>query len=91
MSETQNIIKAALAMAGVLAVIGLIVGMTLRHHIGGFIRTVEREAREQAEAVEAELGKQRGREPAEAEKAPLRDGEGPDSFGPAPRSGDGLP
>ena len=53
MSDTQKIIIAALAMLGVLALIGLIVGATLRHHIGGFIRTVEREAREREEAEEA--------------------------------------
>ena len=53
MTDTQGILKAALVMAGVLAAIGLIVGLTLRHHIGGFIRTVEREAQEQAEAEEA--------------------------------------
>ncbi len=53
MSGTERIIVAALAMAGVLAAIGLIVGMVLRHHIGGFMRTVEREAREQAEEEEA--------------------------------------
>ena len=53
MADTQRIIEAALAMLAMLAVVGLVVGMTLRHHIGGFIRTVEREAREQAEAEEA--------------------------------------
>ena len=53
MTDTQGIVKAALVMAGILAAIGLIVGLTLRHHIGGFIRTVEREAQEQAEAEAA--------------------------------------
>ena len=53
MLDTQKIIITALAMLGMLAVIGLAVGLVLRHHIGGFIRTVEREAREQAEAEEA--------------------------------------
>ena len=59
MADTQRIIVAALAMLAMLAVVGLVVGMTLRHHIGGFIRTVEREAREQAEAEEAMFAEQK--------------------------------
>lgn len=89
MSETQNIIKAALAMAGVLALIGLIVGMTLRHHIGGFLRTVEREAREQAE--EAERDARQGENRAETGDAPSRAQEEGEPAGPGQRGGDGLP
>ena len=59
MTDTQGIIRAALIMFGVVAAIGLIVGLTLRHHIGGFIRTVEREAQEQEAAEEAACGKEK--------------------------------
>jgi len=41
---TQKIILIALLAVGALC---LIVGFTLMHHIGGFLRTVEEEAREQ--------------------------------------------
>lgn len=40
--------------AGVLLALGLIVSMTLAHYIGGFFRTVEREAEEEAEEREKE-------------------------------------
>ena len=60
MSDTQRINTAALIMIGVLALIGLIVGATLRHYIGGFMRTIEREAQEQEEAEEAARGREGG-------------------------------
>jgi hypothetical protein len=50
MTDTQKIILIALLALGVLS---LIVGATLSHYIGGFIRHVEEEAREEAEAEEA--------------------------------------
>ena len=42
-----NIKNVVLLAAGMLAAVALIVGLVLRHYIGGFIRTVEREAREE--------------------------------------------
>lgn len=51
MTQTQTILLVAL---GVLAVLAAIVALTLGHHIGGFLRTVEREAAEEAEARERE-------------------------------------
>lgn len=63
MSDTRELIVAALVMLGVLALIGLIVGMALRHYIGGFIRTVEREAREQEESEEASSAEEKDGEP----------------------------
>lgn len=50
MTDTQKIILIALLALGVLCVV---VGLTLSHYIGGFIRHVEEEAREEAEAEEA--------------------------------------
>ena len=44
MSDVQKIILIALAVAGL---IFLLVGFVLMHHIGGFMRTVEEEAREE--------------------------------------------
>lgn len=44
MSMAQKIILIALLAIGGLA---LLVGFVLMHHIGGFLRTVEEEAREQ--------------------------------------------
>ena len=41
--------QAALIALGVFLALGLIVSMTLAHYIGGFFRTVEREAQEEAE------------------------------------------
>lgn len=50
MSDLQKIVLIALLAVGALS---LIVGFTLSHHIGGFIRHVEEEAREEAEAEDA--------------------------------------
>lgn len=47
MTDTQKIILIALLALGALS---LIVGLTLSHYIGGFIRHVEKEAQEEAEA-----------------------------------------
>ena len=44
MTIAQKVILGALLVAGALC---LIVGFTLMHHIGGFMRTVEEEAREE--------------------------------------------
>ena len=46
--------KAALIAVAAILALGLIISMALAHHIGGFLRTVEREAREEAERLEAE-------------------------------------
>lgn len=51
MTQVQKIVLIAL---GALALIAMIVALTLGHYIGSFMRTVEREAREEAEAREAE-------------------------------------
>ena len=45
MTTTQKVILIALLAVGAIA---LIVGLSLSHYIGGFLRTVEEEAREQA-------------------------------------------
>ena len=50
MTDIQKIILIALLVLGALS---LIVGLTLSHHIGGFVRHVEKEAQEEAEAEEA--------------------------------------
>ncbi len=47
MTIAQRVILIALLVVGGLC---LIVGFTLMHHIGGFLRTVEEEAREQEQA-----------------------------------------
>ena len=44
MTLTQKVILFALLAVGGLC---LIIGLTLMHHIGGFLRTVEEEAREE--------------------------------------------
>ena len=51
MTDVQKIVLIALLA---LAALALIVSLTLGHHIGGFLRTVEREAQQEAEAREAE-------------------------------------
>ena len=51
MTEIQKIVLIALV---VLAGLAIVVTLVLGHHIGGFLRTVEREAREEAEARERE-------------------------------------
>ena len=51
MTDTQKIILIALLALGALC---LIVGLTLSHYIGGFIRHVEEEAREEEEAEAAQ-------------------------------------
>ena len=53
MTLTQKVILFALLAVGGLC---LIIGLTLMHHIGGFLRTVEEEAREQEERKRAEGG-----------------------------------
>ena len=55
MSATQKIVIGALLAVGALC---LIVGFTLMHYIGGFLRTVEEEAKEEEQAA---------RKPADAE------------------------
>ena len=45
--------KLIIAAAAIMA-LGLIISMTLAHYIGGFFRTVEREARAEAERRERE-------------------------------------
>ncbi len=60
MSFTQKVILVALLAVGALC---LIVGLSLMHYIGGFLRTVEEEAQEQESAP--------GKPPASgSEKAP---------------------
>lgn len=54
MTGTQKIVLIALLALGAVC---LIVGFTLSHYIGGFIRHVEEEAREEEQAREAERGK----------------------------------
>ena len=49
MTDTQKIVLIALLALGALC---LIVSLTLSHHIGGFIRHVEEEARAEAEEAE---------------------------------------
>lgn len=56
MADTRTIILIALLVVGGLC---LIVGAALTHHIGGFLRNVEREAQEEAEAEEARLAAQK--------------------------------
>ncbi len=51
MTLTQKIILIALLVLGALC---LIVGLTLSHYIGGFMRTVEEEAEAQKRELEAE-------------------------------------
>ena len=48
MSATQKIVIGALLTIGALC---LIVGFTLMHYIGGFLRTVEEEAKEEEQAA----------------------------------------
>jgi len=47
-----------LGALGVLAVVGLIVGLTLNHHVGGFIETVAREEEAAREAEDKQEQKQ---------------------------------
>ena len=56
MSELQKTLLFALALLGAVCVI---VGAVLRHHIGGFIETVAREAREEREREEREAQAER--------------------------------
>lgn len=53
MTVQQKVILIALLVLGALC---LIVGFTLMHHIGGFLHTVEEEAREQEEERERRDG-----------------------------------
>lgn len=57
MTLTQKVVLFALLALGGLC---LIVGLTLMHHIGGFLRTVEEEAREQERAEEAARNRENG-------------------------------
>ena len=54
MTTTQKVILIALAAVGAIC---LIVGLTLSHYIGGFLRTVEEEAREREEEDAGTKGK----------------------------------
>ncbi len=56
MTIAQKIILIALLAVGAL---GLLVGFVLMHHIGGFLRTVEEEAREQERSDERADGEKR--------------------------------
>ena len=47
--------QVCIAAIGAVLALGLIVSLTLAHHIGGFFRTVEREAQEEAKRREDEL------------------------------------
>ena len=49
MTIAQKVILGALLLVGALC---LIVGFTLMHHLGGFIHTVEEEAREEEKRAE---------------------------------------
>lgn len=70
MTLAQKVILIALLAVGGLC---LIVGFTLMHHIGGFLRTVEEEAREQEREAEArEDGDEKS--PEEIESNPESDG-----------------
>ena len=69
MTVTQKVILFALLVVGGLC---LIVGFTLMHYIGGFLRTVEEEAREQEQADEAAR--------ADEETVPAEDETGPDNI-----------
>ena len=51
--------KIILIALGVLLALCLIVGLTLNHHIGGFIETVAREEEEARQREEAEDGQER--------------------------------
>ena len=53
MTDTQKIILIALLALGALC---LIVSLTLSHHIGGFLRHVEEEAKAEAEEAERLAG-----------------------------------
>ena len=50
MTDMQKVVLIGLLALGALC---LIVGFTLSHYIGGFLRQVEKEAQEEAEAEEA--------------------------------------
>lgn len=53
MTEAQKIVLIAL---GALLLLGLIVGGTLNHHIGGFLETVAREEEEELRRRESQDG-----------------------------------
>ncbi len=55
MSLTQKIVLIALLVVGGLC---LVVGFTLMHHIGGFLRTVEEEKEREAGEAEAAEGEE---------------------------------
>ena len=61
MTIAQKVILGALLLVGALC---LIVGFTLMHHIGGFLHTVEEEAREEERRNEEETA---GARPSEDE------------------------
>lgn len=56
----SDVLKLAIGALSALALIGVILGATLSHHIGGFIRTVEREAEEERLRREADRSADRG-------------------------------
>ena len=62
-----NIKNVVLLAAGLLAAIALVVGLVLRHYIGGFIRTVEREAREEQAERDREDAARAGNATAESQ------------------------
>ena len=62
-----NIKNVVLLAAGLLAAIALVVGLVLRHYIGGFIRTVEREAREEQAERDREDAARAGNAAAESQ------------------------
>ena len=78
MSDIQKIILIALLALGALS---LIVGLTLSHYIGGFIRNVEREAQEEAAAEEA-------RRAAQSDEAPEKSDDAPEESDDAPEESD---
>lgn len=45
--------RICVAAIGAVLALGLIVSLTLAHHIGGFFRTIEREAQEDADERQA--------------------------------------
>ena len=57
MTDGQKVILIAL---GVLLALCLIVGLTLNHHIGGFLESVAREEEEQAREAEEDAKRRAG-------------------------------
>ena len=79
MTDLQKVILVAL---GTLILLALIVGAVLRHHIGGFIETVAREAREEEERLEREYEAQmRAKRAADAGERPAGEADDPKGHG----------